>query len=65
MATKKRKTLPAEQEEGQRKELLAARFLEAHREATKEGDSDRESCASHRSQDSLDILDGECFQLTR
>lgn len=61
MATKGGKSSSTEQEKG--KESLRARLEKAHLERTKDGDSDRESCASHRSQDSLD-LDGKHFQLT-
>ena len=61
MATKGGKSSSAEQEKG--KEPLRRRFEAAFLERTKDGDSDRESCASHRSEDSLD-LDGKHFQLT-
>jgi len=59
MATKREKSSSPERE----KESLRTLFTKKHLEKTKDGESDRESCASHRSQDSLDI-DGKCFQLT-
>ena len=55
MATKREKSLSPEREKGQHKGSLITRLHTAHLEKMKDGDSDRESCASYRSQDSLDI----------